>query len=80
MLTVRGGCSCTCVTTAARAHTSDHDGNQLSVQDNGDLYVERLGSDGRLDTAYFIGNVLDIPDVPAQALADRVEAALLRGQ
>jgi hypothetical protein len=57
---------------------ADSDGNQLSIQDNGDLYVERLDSEGRLDTAYLVGNIRDVPDVRADILADKVEEEMMR--
>jgi hypothetical protein len=60
--------------------TADGDGNQLSIQDNGDLYVERLDGEGRLDTAYLVGNIMDVPDVPTELLVEKVEGTLLQGQ
>jgi hypothetical protein len=60
--------------------SADGDGNQLSIQDNGDLYVERVDAEGRLDTAYLVGNIMDVPDVPTELLVEKVEGALLRGE
>jgi hypothetical protein len=59
---------------------ADSDGNQLSIQDNGDLYIERLDREGRLDTAYLVGNIRDVPDAPAELLAQKVDEALQRGE
>ena len=42
--------------------------------------MERLGPDGRLDTAYLVGNIADVPDVRADVLADKVEEELRSGR
>lgn len=59
---------------------ADSDGNQLAIQGNGDLYIERTGSDGRLAGAYYAGNIQDVPMSDPRELAARVDRILDDGQ
>jgi len=57
-------------------YSTDSDGNLLSLQPDGKLYVERLGVDGRLEAAYLVGDIRDVPDAPAEEVARKVDAEL----
>lgn len=61
-------------------YSTDSDGNLLSLQPDGQLYIERLGGDGRLEAAYLVGNIRDVPDAPARDVQRVVDAELEKQQ